>query len=121
MTVTRRELPQLVINGENGRRLAGADLELIDGSTARAVLYVEAGHLPPDTRARLVDAVFSTPQIGTCRQVQVTLPVGDTESLDRVRQRCPTGQARTAGTTCLFDADLSTRPGHRPAPRHPGR
>jgi len=107
---TSHRLPHLVISGENGRPLAGADIEL-DGSTARAALYVEAGHLPAGTRTRLVDAVFSTPQIYTCQQVQVTLPVGDTEILDRVRQLYPTGQTRTAGTTCMFDADLSARPG----------
>jgi hypothetical protein len=40
------------------------------------------------------------------RQVQVTLPLGDIEILDRVRQRSVVGGFRAAGSTCLLEAEL---------------
>jgi hypothetical protein len=33
----------------------------------------------------------------------VALPLGDTEMLNRVRERCTGAQARAAGVTCLID------------------
>ena len=68
--------------------------------------HVESGHLPVGTRTRLVDAVLDTPEVSSCKHVQVALPLGDTEILDRVRERCDTDDVRAAGATCLVEADL---------------
>jgi len=106
--MTNRPGTYVVIDSVDGRPLAGADIEVVDPMVARASLYVEAGHLPPGTRKRLVDAVFDSPLIGTRQYLQVVLPLGDTEILDRVRERCGAGVARAAGSTCLFDAVLPT-------------
>ena len=35
---------------------------------------------------------------------------GDTEMLDRVRERCDLGEVRAAGATCLVEADLAGGP-----------
>jgi len=110
VTMTNHPRPDVVIAGVDGRPLAGADIDVVDSSVARASLYVEAGHLPPGTRTRLVDAVFDSPQIGMRQYLQVVLPLGDSEMLDRVRERCDAGEARAAGSTCLFDAVLPTCP-----------
>jgi len=48
------------------------------------------------------------PEFRSCKHVQVALPLGDTEILDRVRERCHPDQVRAAGTTCLVEADLTT-------------
>ena len=98
--------PRIVIDGDDGRPLAVARIELVDTDTARASLYVESGHLPAGTRTRLVDAVFDDPAVRSRRQVQVTLPLGDTEILDRVRQRGLVAHFRAAGSTCLVEAEL---------------
>ena len=98
--------PSIVIDGHDGRPLAVARIHLVDAETARASLHVAAGHLPAGTRARLVDAVFDDPEVRTRRQVQVTLPLGDTEILDRVRQRGVLAAFRAAGSTCLVEAAL---------------
>lgn len=68
--------------------------------SVHADLHVEAGHLPAGTRTRLVDAVLDlTAQPGT--HLQVTLPAGDGEILDRLRERCDDLQVRSAGASCL--------------------
>jgi hypothetical protein len=98
--------PRIVIDGDDGRLLAVARIDLLHGDVARASLHVAPGHLPPGTRSRLVDAVFDDPDVRTCRQVQITLPLGDFEILDRVRQRGVIATFRAAGSTCLVEAEL---------------
>lgn len=87
---------------DNGRVLAEATLRVHpETHSVHADLHVEAGHLPVATRTRLVDAVLdlSTTDPGT--QLEMTLPAGDGEILDRLRQRCEDLQVRPAGSSCL--------------------
>ena len=107
--MTDRARSQISVDDEDGRRVAAADVEVVDPSRVRASLHVESGHLPVGTRTRLVDAVLDAPEVSSCERMEVALPLGDTEILDRVRERCDTDDARAAGTTCLVEADL---PGH---------
>lgn len=104
MTIEPR--PHVSIDDEDGRLLASADIHVVDPSATRASLHVEPGHLPPGTRAHLVDAVLDDPGVSARPHVQVTLPLGETEMLDRVRERCDTVETRAAGASCLVDADL---------------
>lgn len=96
----------VVVDGDDGQPLGVARIDLVDADTARASLHVVPGHLPAGTRARLVDAVFDDPGVRSRRRVQLTLPLGDTEMLDRVRQRGVVGGFRAAGSTCLLEAEL---------------
>jgi hypothetical protein len=98
--------PRIVIDGDDGRPLAVARIDVVDPDTARASLHVAAGHLPAGTRTRLVDAVFDDPDVCSRRQIQVTLPLGDTEILDRIRRRGLITTFRAAGSTCLVEAEL---------------
>ena len=100
--------PRIVIDGDDGRPLAVARIELVDADTARAALHVLPGHLPVGTRSRLVDAVFDDPDVRARHQVQITLPLGDHEILDRVRQRGTIATFRAAGSTCLVEAELTS-------------
>jgi hypothetical protein len=111
--MTDRARPQIAIDDEFGRPVAAADIELIDLVMARASLHVESGHLPAGTRGRLVDAVLDSPEIRSRQRIQVALPLGDTEMLNRVRERCAGVQLRAAGVTCLIDLNL-------PQPNPPG-
>ena len=104
--MTDRARPQIAIDDEYGRPVAAADIELIDLAMARASLHVESGHLPIGTRGRLVDAVLDSPEIRSRQWLQVALPLGDTEMLNRVRERCIGAQLRAAGVTCLIDLNL---------------
>jgi hypothetical protein len=98
--------PRITINDDEGREVGVAVIDVVDESVVRASLHVEAGHLQPGTRARLVDAVLDAPEMSSCRRVQVTVPLGDTEMLDRFRERSTTGAVRPAGASCLLDAEL---------------
>src|SRR3712207_6546574 len=66
-----------------------------------AHLHVEPGHLPVGTRSRLVDAVLDQADVSPGTRLDVTLPAGDAEILDRLRERCDNVQTRPAGASCL--------------------
>jgi hypothetical protein len=102
-----RERPRISIEDQDGRCVATADVEFVGRSAARASLHIESGHLPAGTRTRLVDALLDTPEVSSCKHLLVALPLGDTEILDRVRERCHPEEVRAAGTTCLVEADLT--------------
>ena len=69
---------------DDGRVLAEADVRA-EPDVVRASLRVEAGHLPPGTRARLVDAVLAIPDAQPGTRLVVTRPAGDAEILERIR------------------------------------
>jgi len=61
--------PRIVIDGDDGSSLAVATIDIIDLDVVRASLHVNPGHLPPGTRARLVDAVLDDPDVACRRRV----------------------------------------------------
>jgi hypothetical protein len=69
-------------------------------------LHVESGHLPGGTRTRLVDAVLEHPQVDVAERLLATMPLGDTEMLARVRERCLQVEAHAAGATKIVEARL---------------
>jgi hypothetical protein len=103
--MTAPALPRIVIDGADGQPLAVARIDLVGADIARALLHVEPGHLPAGTRSRLVDAVFDDPDVRARHQVQLTVPLGDTEILDRVRAWRTIATFRAAGSTCLVEAE----------------
>jgi hypothetical protein len=91
---------------EHERPLAGAELRALPDRTVRAALHVESGHLPPGTRARLVDAVLAAPELAGARHLVASAPLGDSELLERVRERCAHVRTHAAGSTTILEADL---------------
>jgi hypothetical protein len=94
-----------IVNDGDGRRIASADIEVVE-EAARASLRVEAGHLPAGTRERLVDAVLASPEVKASHQIKATIPIGDTDMLHRIRERCDTTESRAAGASCLINAEM---------------
>lgn len=92
---------------DGNRTVAKADVTTLKESdvTARASLHVESGQHPPGTRASLVDAVLDLPEVQDSARVEVTVPLGDAESLHRLQQRCEDVTTRAAGATALVDAE----------------
>ena len=80
--------------------------------TARASLHAAAGHMTPGSRASLVDAVMDLPEVRASARLQATIPLGDGESLKRLRERTEDAVTRPAGSTALLDADIP--PGSQP-------
>jgi len=76
------------------------------GGTARASLHATPGHVAPGTRARLVDAVMDLPEVRASGRLRATVPLGDTESLWRLRERTEGADTRPAGSTALVDAGI---------------
>jgi hypothetical protein len=81
--------------------------------TARASLRAAAGHLAPGSRARLVDAVLDLPELHNGGRLEAAFPLGDSETLHRLRQRCTDVTTRPAGSTVLLEATIG--PARRPA------
>lgn len=91
--------------------------EEADG-TARASLHAASGHIAPGSRASLVDAVMDLPEVRASARLEAAVPLGDGESLERLRDRTEDAVTRTAGSTALLDANIppDSQPtaGHQP-------
>jgi hypothetical protein len=74
--------------------------------TARASLRAASGHIAPGRRASLVDAVMDLPEVRGSSRLEAAVPLGDSESLDRLRQRADDVTTRPAGSTALVDATV---------------
>ena len=89
------------------------------GGTAQASLYAAPGHIASGSRASLVDAVMDLPEVQASEHLQATVPLGDGESLERLRERTDDTTTRAAGSTALLDANIP--PGGGPeSGREPG-
>jgi hypothetical protein len=80
-------------------------LEHTEG-TVRTSLLPPSGPTPPGSRASLVDAVMDLPEVQASSRLEATIPLGDAESLERLRQRTEGTVTRAAGSTALVDGDL---------------
>ncbi|HTZ28750.1 MAG TPA: hypothetical protein VMC83_32420 [Streptosporangiaceae bacterium] len=76
------------------------------GGTARASLRAESGHVPPGKRTDLVDAVMDLPEVRASSRLEAAVPLGDSELLERLRQRTIQTSARPAGSTALVEAAI---------------
>jgi hypothetical protein len=81
----------------------------------RASLHARAGHIIPGRRASLVDAVMDLPEVRASVRLEATIPLGDGESLERLRERTEDAVTRQAGSTTLLDANIPS--GSPPGPR----
>jgi len=76
------------------------------GGTVRVSLHAAPGQAAPGTRAMLVDAVLDLPEVRASARLRATVPLGDTESLWRLRERTEDAKTRPAGSTALVDAGI---------------
>ncbi len=115
---------------DGDQTVAAAEVSQHPGGTARASLHAASGHVAPGRRADLVDAVVDLPEVQASSRLEATVPLGDTETLDRLRERTEETTTRPAGSTALVDASLpgaknrrnedhAGQPGRRPAGGQP--
>ena len=99
--------------------VAAAEVTTAEGAegTARTSLHATSGHIAPGSRASLVDAVMDLPEVQASTRLEATVPLGDGEALERLRQRTEDAVTRPAGSTALLDANIPS-PG-RPEAGHP--
>ena len=86
--------------------MAAAEVSQRPGGTARASLSAASGHVAPGRRADLVDAVVDSPEVQESTRLEATIPLGDSETLDRLRERTEETTTRPAGSTALVDASV---------------
>jgi len=91
---------------DGDQTVATAEVSQRAGGTTRASLHAASGHVAPGRRADLVDAVVDLPEVQASNRLEATIPLGDTETLDRLRERTDETTSRAAGSTALVDASL---------------
>jgi hypothetical protein len=100
--------------------VAAAEVTTAEGAegTARTSLHATSGHIAPGSRASLVDAVMDLPEVQASTRLEATVPLGDGEALERLRQRTEGAVTRPAGSTALLDANIPplARPEAGPPP-----
>jgi len=100
---------------DGDQTVAEAKVTTVDDTagTIRASLLPSSAPAPPGSRASLVDAVLDLPEVQAGARLEASVPLGDAESLERLRERTDGTVTRAAGSTALVDADI---PPDRPAP-----
>jgi hypothetical protein len=93
---------------DGDRTIAAAEVTTAEGAegTARTSLHAPSGHSAPGSRASLVDAVMDLPEVRASTRLEATVPLGDGEALDRLRERTEDAVTRPAGSTALLDARI---------------
>ena len=109
--MTRVPDPHEVQIEVDGRLAAVAEVSATDDPiVVRSAMHIEPGHLPPGTRSALIDAVLDDPQVCAASHLSASMPAGDAELLDRIRERADSVEARRAGATNTVEADLRPQP-----------
>ncbi len=103
---------------DGDQTVAAAEVTALDSAdgTVRASLLPSSGYTPPGSRASLVDAVMDLPEVQASSRLEATVPLGDADSLQRLRERTEDTVTRPAGSTALVDADIPPS-----SPEDPGR
>ncbi len=93
---------------DGDQTVAAAEVTTVEHAqgTVRTSLLSSSGHKPPGSRASLVDAVMDLPEVQASSRLEATVPLGDGESLERLRERTEDTVTRPAGSTALVDADI---------------
>ena len=91
----------------DGHTVATAEVHRTDvAGLVHADMHAESGQQPAGARARLVDAVLAHPDVDHADRLLATMPLGDVEMLQRVRERCGEVEAHAAGATKLVEARM---------------
>ena len=114
--MTNPEPPRHVeIKDEDDRVVAEAEVTTARGpeGTVRTSMHAKSERARRGDRTSLVDAVMDLPEVQASKRVEASVPYGDCESLDRLRERTDNPQTRVAGATTLLDANVPS--GARPS------
>jgi hypothetical protein len=111
------------IKNDDDRTAAVAEVTTARGpeGTVRTSMYAKSEHVRPGDRAALVDEVMGLPEVKASDRVEATVPYGDAESVERLRERTDDAVLRAAGGTTLLDANLPPDGGRQAAEPPAGR
>jgi hypothetical protein len=105
------------VKDNDGRTAAVAEVTTDRGpeGTVRASMYAKSEHVRRGDRTNLVDAVMDLPEVQASERVEATVPYGDVESVQRLRERTDDTAIRAAGATTLLDANVPRARRQQPA------
>src|SRR5579863_10103384 len=116
--MTDPETPRHVeVRDDDDRTAAVAEVTTARGpdDTVRTSMYAKSEHVRPGDRAALVDAVMGLPEVRESDRMEAAVPLGDAESVERLREHTDGAVLRAAGSTTLLDANLPPHGGQRAA------
>ena len=101
------------VRDDDDRTAAVAEVTTAEGphGTVRASMHAKSEHVRPGDRAALVDEVMGLPEVRESDRMEAAVPLGDAESVERLRERTDDAVLRAAGSTTLLDANLPPRGG----------
>jgi aspartyl/asparaginyl-tRNA synthetase len=79
--------------------------------------HAKGEHVRPGDRTSLVDTVMDLPEVRASERVEATVPRGDAESVERLREHTDNATLRAAGATTLLDADIPRARESAPGPQ----
>jgi hypothetical protein len=96
------------VKDNDGHTAAVAEVTTDRGpeGTVRTSIYAKSEHVRPGDRTSLVDAVMDLPEVQASERVEATVPYGDAESVQRLRERTDDTALRAAGASTLLDANI---------------
>ena len=105
------------VRDDDDRTAAVAEVTTARGpdGTVRTSMYAKSEHVRPGDRAALVDEVMGLPEVKESDRMEATVPLGDAESIERLRERTDDAVLRAAGGTTLLDANLPPAGGQQAA------
>jgi hypothetical protein len=71
-------------------------------------VHVAPGHLPVGPRQKVADAVHEAVTEGHARHLTATVPCGDAELVEGIRQHLDDVELRAAGATCIIEGDIKS-------------
>jgi hypothetical protein len=110
------------VKDDNDQTAAVAAVNQENGpaGTVRASMYAKSETVRPGDRASLVDAVMDLPEVQAADRLEATVPFGDAESVERLRQRTDDAELRAAGASTLLDANVPRPRGEEPRGQQAG-
>jgi hypothetical protein len=101
------------VRDDEDRTAAIAEVTTARGpdGTVRTSMYAKSEHVRPGDRATLVDEVMDLPEVRESDRMEATVPRGDAETIERLRERTDEAVLRAAGGTTLLDANLPPNDG----------
>ncbi len=105
------------IKDDDDRTAAVADVTTARGpdGTVRTSMYAKNENVRPGDRAALVDEVMDLPEVKASDRVEASVPFGDAETVERLRERTDDATLRAAGSTTLLDANVPPDDRYPPA------
>ena len=91
----------------HGETLVEATISPPDGDgEARVDVHTESGHLPAGARQRMADAIHEVVTEDEASRISATVPMGDAELAEGIRDHLTDVELRAAGATSIIEGAI---------------